>query len=60
MADDDILNSDQCQEDHESHNVIAAYDELPEGLDYVPRGAGAFIPVQKNAAAAGNVQRDAQ
>ena len=60
MVDDQILNRDQREEDHEAHDVVAADDELPEGLDHVACRRRAFVAVQKNAAAAGDIQRNAE
>ena len=33
MADDHVLNRNQCQKKNEAHDIVAADDELAEGLD---------------------------
>ncbi len=54
------LNGDQGQKQHEAHHIIAAHHKLPEGLDHLARRAGSLLPVQQNAAARGDVQRQAE
>ena len=56
MADHHVLNGDQGQEQYEAHDVVAADHKLPEGFDHMPGGARAFVAVQQNASAAGQVQ----
>ena len=60
VADDDVLNGDQGDEENEADDVVAADDELPEGFDDASGGAGAFVAVEQNAAAGGEVQRQAE
>ncbi len=60
MVDDQVLNGDQGEKNDEADNVVAAHDELAKGLDDVPGGGGAFVAVEQNAAAAGDIERDAE
>ena len=57
MADHDVLNGDQGEEEHESDNVIAANHKLSEGFNDAPGRGHAFIAVQQNAAAGSQVER---
>ncbi len=59
VADDEILDGHQGEEDDEADDVIAADDELAEGLDDLAGCCRAFIAVQQNAARAGDVERQA-
>ena len=60
VTDDDVLDGDKGDEENESDNVVAANDELPESLDDASGGPGAFVAVEKNAAAGGQVERQAE
>src|SRR5713101_5979863 len=60
VADDDILDGDEGDEENESDNVVAAHNELSEGLDDASGGPGAFVAMEKNAAAGGEVEREAK
>jgi hypothetical protein len=51
-----ILNRDQGYEQHEAYDIISADDELAKGFDDVPSRTRAFVAMQKNAAAGGQVQ----
>ena len=57
VADHDVLNRNQGEEKHESDNIVAANDELSEGLDDAPGRGGAFVAVQQDPAAGGEVER---
>ncbi len=54
------LDRDEGQEEHEADHVIAAHHELPEGLDHLAGGGGAFRAVEEDAPAGGDVQRQAE
>ncbi len=56
VTDDDVLNGDEGDEENESDHVVAAHDELAEGLDDASGGPGAFVAVEKNAAAGSQVE----
>src|SRR6266849_661597 len=60
VADDDILDGDEGDEENKSDNVVAAHNELSEGLDDASGGPGAFVAMEKNAAAGGEVEREAK
>ena len=60
VVDHQILNRDQRDEDDEADHVIAAHDELPERCDHAAGRGRAFVSVQQNPAAAGDVQRNAE
>ena len=57
MADDDVLDRDQGEEQYESDDIIAADHELPEGLNHTSGRTRSFIAVQQNSAAGGKVER---
>ncbi len=59
-ADHDVLDGDEGDEQNESDDVVAAHHELSESLDDASGGAGAFVAVEKNAAAGGEVERQAE
>ena len=56
VADHDVLDRDQGQEQHEADNVIAAHDELAEGLNHASRRRSAFRAMQQNSPAAGQIE----
>ncbi len=56
VGDHDVLNGDQGDEQHKAHHIVAAHHELPEGLNDLSRRAYAFVAVQQDAAAGGQVQ----
>ena len=58
MRDDEELDSDEGEKEHKADDVIAANDELTEGLDNRSRGVSAFAAVQQDAPAAGQVKRE--
>jgi hypothetical protein len=60
VADHDVLDGDEGDEENESDDVVAADDELSEGFDDASGGPGAFVAVQQNAAAGREVQRQAE
>lgn len=60
VVDDQVLDSDEGEENHEANDVVSTNDELAEGLDDVAGGGSAFIAVEKNTAAAGDIERDAE
>ena len=60
VADHDVLDGDESQEQDETDNIVAAHDELSEGLDHAPCCRSAFGAVQKNSPAAGQVEREAE
>ena len=60
MTDHHVLNGDQGQEEHEADDVVSANDELAECLNHPSRGGRALTAVQQNAAAAGEIERQAQ
>src|SRR5262249_15324315 len=60
MMDDEILDCDESKKNHEANDVVSADNELAEGLNDAPRGCSTFCAVKQDAAAAGNVQRDAE
>jgi len=51
VADHDVLDGDEGNEENEPDDVVAADDELPEGFDDASGGPGAFVAVQQDAAA---------
>ena len=60
VRDDQKLNGDQGQKQHEADHIVAAHDELAEGLDHLAGRRGALRAVQQNAAAGGDIQRQAE
>ncbi len=60
MADDHVLNSDQSQEQNEADDIVAADDELAEGLDDASGRRWAFTAMKQNAAAGGQIEREAE
>src|SRR5208282_536475 len=60
VRDDDVLDGNEGDEKNESDNVVAAHHKLTESLDDASGGAGAFVAVEKNAAAGGEVERQAE
>src|SRR5262245_19206854 len=60
VADYQILNRDQGQEQYEADYVVATDYELTEGFDDVSRCGCAFTAVQQNPATTGKIQRQAQ
>jgi len=60
MADDQKLDRDQGKKQHKPHHVVAAHDELAEGLDHAAGRCGPFAAMQKNAPAGGDVQGQAE
>ena len=42
MRDHQELDGDQGQKQHEADNIVAAHDELSEGLDHLAGGGGSF------------------
>ena len=60
MCDDEELDRDQREEEHEAYDVVAADDKLPEGLDDGTGGLRAFVSMQQDAAAGGDVEAQAE
>jgi hypothetical protein len=60
VRDDQELNGDQGQKEHEAHHVVAAHHKLPEGLDHLAGRRRALGAMQQDAAAGGDVQRQAK
>ena len=60
VVDDKVLNGDERKEDDEADDVVAADDELSEGLDDAAGGVRALRAVKENAAATGDVDGDAE
>ena len=60
VADDDVLDGDEGDEENESDNVVAAHDKLSKCLDHTSGGPDAFVAVEKNAAAGGQIERQAK
>src|SRR6185312_6839133 len=56
VADDHVLNGNQCKEEHESIYVIPYDHELSERFDNFSRGCGTFASVQQNAPAASEIK----
>ncbi len=59
MADDQVLNGDQRDEDDEADDVVAADNKLSESFDDAARSRGPFTAVQQDAARRGKVERKA-
>jgi hypothetical protein len=57
MADHQILNSNQRREQHQPDHVVSADNKLAERLNDVPGRGRAFVSMQKNSAAGGEIQR---
>ena len=53
LGDDDELDDDQDHEDHEADDVVAADDEVAEGLDHL-----AGVAVEEDRAGRRDVQRE--
>ena len=60
LGDDHEVDDGQNREHDDADRVVAADDELAEGLDDVPGGAGALMAVQQHHTRRGDVQRQAQ
>jgi hypothetical protein len=58
VGDNEVLNGNQGDEEHESDDVIAAHHELAKGLDHVSGGGHAFVAMQQDAPAGGQIQRE--
>ena len=57
VADHDVLDGDQGHEQHEADYIISADHELAEGLDHPAGGLRAFVAMQQDAAAGGQIER---
>ena len=51
------VDDDEDREDHDADGVVAADDELAEGLDHLAGGIGAGVAVQQHDPGGGHVQR---
>src|SRR5260370_28849009 len=60
VADDDVLDGDEGDEENKSDNVVAAHNELSKGLDDASRRSGPFVAMEKYEAAASSAQREAE
>ena len=60
MVDDEILDGDQGKEDDEANDVVASDNELAESLNDTAGRGGSLIAVEKDTAAARNVERNAE
>jgi hypothetical protein len=57
VADDHVLDRNQCKKENKAHHIIAAYHELAEGLDDFSRCSRPLTAVQQDPATAGQAQR---